>query len=94
MRQNIGDVEDRIAVVLADADRLFLSSAEHNHAVQSKRNCRPLILFDTPVVVRFEIAEPLFLVHRIGLQIKTGRVDVGNHNSHAVLSYILRADAD
>ena len=53
MRKQVGNVKHRVALLLADADIYFFTVLKHNDAVQGKRNCKPMILFDTAVIVSF-----------------------------------------
>ena len=56
VRQNVGDVEDGIVVILTDADIDCRAVVFADGTVQSKRDGDPLPLLDAAVVVCLQIA--------------------------------------
>ncbi len=92
MRQKIGYVEYRVGILLSYADVLFLSAGKHNNAVQREGNCRPLIFFNTAVIVRFKIAKTRLLIHGVGFKVKTGRIHMRDHNAYTVLCHVFLTD--
>ena len=70
MGKKIGDHKFGVAFIIAyangDAGAVFLI----NYAVKRKGNRRPLIFFDTAVIMGLEIAELLILIKRIGLEVE------------------------
>ena len=86
MGENVGDAELRLIRFFTDfnIDKTAVSLA--NSAMQRKRNCCPLIFFDSAVVVGFEISHAVLLVNRALFQIKARRVNVSGGNSYAVLN--------
>ena len=94
MRKQVRDVEYGIVFVLTDVERDFATVFEHHYTVKRKRNGEPLILFDTAVIVRFEIRHIRFFVERNLFEIESGTVHVRYENTHAVLCHVCLARAD
>ena len=57
VRKKVCDVEDGIGLFFAHFDGYFATVFERDNAVERKRNCEPLILLDTAVIVCFEICK-------------------------------------
>ena len=70
MRKQIGHVKNGIALILADADLDLFAVSFYNDSVKRERYRRPLILFDTAVIVGFEERHLAVLIERILLDIK------------------------
>ena len=83
MRQQIGNAEDRISFVLADAEIHDRKILPDHDTVHGQRDRTPLVLPDPAVIVGLEICQFLLLVKRIRLQIEAGAVDVGAVDSDA-----------
>ena len=64
MRQQVGNAEYRVIVLLADADFRLGAVGAVNHAVQGQRNRGPLVLAHTAVVVGTQIADAGLFKHR------------------------------
>ena len=82
MRENIGNAELRLARSFADFNVNKGSVVFTNSAVERKRNCNPLILFNSAVVMSFEIAEPLLLVYTA--------LNQGGENQCVLLKFLRR----
>ena len=54
MRQKIGHHKYRVRLILAYADVYAAAVRLENNSVKCKRNSRPLILFNSAIVVRLE----------------------------------------
>ena len=84
MGEQIGDAEQRVALVLSDTDLHCLAIGEFDDTVQGHGNGGPLILLDAPVVVRLEERHVGVLEQRIGLEIEPWAVDVADAQSESV----------
>ena len=84
MGKKVGDDELRLAFFFADADFNLGAVPENNNAVKRHRNCRPLVFFYSAVVTGFEKCKLVGFIERIGLEIKTGRVDMSRRYSDAL----------
>jgi hypothetical protein len=71
MRQQIGNTEHRIRCILTHRYRHGRTVTADHRTVQCQRNSRPLIFFDTTVIVRIKIRKPAILIQRIGFEIQT-----------------------
>ena len=65
MRKHIGNIENGIALVLADADVDNFSVLLDDNAVEGKRNSDPLEFLDTAVIMRLEERHAAFFIKRI-----------------------------
>ena len=74
MRQNVGNHEDGIAVVVADGDENLRAVLADNRPVQRERQREPLVLLDSAVHVAVEVDAPALLVERFRLKIEPRRV--------------------
>ena len=92
MRQQIGDVKYGICRVFAYTYLFFRAVAKHYDSVKRKRNRRPLILFDTAVIVRFKQRHFAAFVKRILLYIEARRVDMSDYHSYARLVKVAFSD--
>ena len=84
VRQQIGDAEDGIALVLAERHRDGFSALFDDHAVQRQRHGQPLILLDAAVVVRVQIGEAVLLIEGILLDVDARGIDVRAEDVHAL----------
>ena len=84
MRQQVGHAEHRVALVLADADGHRRTVPADDHAVQRKRQGRPLVFFDPAVIVGVEIREIMILIQRVRLEIQPRGIDMRRRNRDAV----------
>ena len=76
MGQQVADAVGHIFIVNIHHTAVFFD----DHTFQSKRNGSPLIFFDTAVIVGSEMYQTLLLGNGIGLEVQTGRVDMGGGN--------------
>ena len=84
MGEQVGDVEYRIARLLADAHLDLFAVFPDDDTVQGQRDRRPLVLLDTAIVVRLEIADLLGLIQRVLLEVKARGVDMCRAEANAV----------
>ena len=91
MGQQVGDAEDGVVLVLADADGHRGAVVAGEDTVDGQRHGAPLILADAAVVVGLEVAQVVGLVQRGRAQVQTGAVGVGDDQTEAVLK-AARAD--
>ena len=84
MREQVADNELRLALFVADGDSYLLAVRLDDNAVERKRDCRPLIFLYTAVVVSLEERNLAILVHGVGLDIETGRVDMRRRDLDSV----------
>ena len=89
MGQQVGDAEHGIVLVLTDGKVDAGAVGAGEHAVDSQRDGSPLVLAHTAVVVGAEVAHVVRLVQRVGTQVQTGAVDVGNDQTEALLIGLL-----
>ena len=89
MRQQVGDAEHRVVLVLAHRKGHAGAVGTGEHAVDGQRNGAPLILADTAIVVGLEVAEVVGLVQRVRAQVQTRAVDVGDDQTEAFLKGLL-----
>ena len=91
MREQIGNAENRVVLVLADIDGDGGAVLANNNTVERQRNGGPLISLDAAVVVGLKERKLLVLVKGVRLQVKAGGVDVRRRN---VKSFFERTAAD
>ena len=89
MGQQVGDAEHRIVLVLAHAEGHAGAVGTGKHAVDGQRHGAPLILADAAVVVGLKVAQVVGLIQGVRAQVQTGAVDVGNHQTEALLKGLL-----
>ena len=85
MRQQIGNAENRVIVLLTDADLHAGAVGAVDNAVQSQRDGRPLVLAHAAVIVGAQVADAGLFKHGHRAQIQTRRVDVRNVQMEALL---------
>ena len=85
MGQQVGDAEDGVALVLADADGDGGAVVAGEDAVDGQRHGAPLILADAAVVVSLEVTQVVGLIQRGRAQVQTGAVGVSDDQMEAVL---------
>ena len=85
MRQKVRDEEHGIVLILTDIEDHCLPALFDNNAVNSQRERHILILLDSPVIMRIEVAETTFLIDGILLDIQPGGVNVGAQDIDALL---------
>ena len=78
VRQQVGDAENWVAVLLADADLGAGAVSAVNNAVQGQGDGGPLVLTDAAVVMGAQIADTGLFKHGHGAQVQARRVDVGD----------------
>ena len=81
VRQEIGDDELRVALVLADVHGDGRAVALDDDAVEGQRDGGPLVLLDAAVVVGLEEREFLLLIERVRFEVKARGVDVGRRDA-------------
>ena len=54
MNQQVADTKYRIARLIANAYRDYGSVLFHKYAVQSERDCHPLVFLDAAIVMRIK----------------------------------------
>ena len=91
VREQIGNAENRVVLVLADIDGDGGAVLANNNTVERQRNGGPLISLDAAVVVGLKERKLLVLVKGVRLQVKAGGVDVRRRN---VKSFFERTAAD
>ena len=84
VRQEIGDDELRVALVLADVHGDGRAVALDDDAVEGQRDGGPLVLLDTAVVVGLEEREFLLLIERVRFEVEPRGVDVGRGDAQAL----------
>ena len=87
MRQQVGDDELRVIRLVAHTHlyRFHLPvMANADHAAQLERNRRPLVLFDTAIVMRLEKCHAAVLIERHGADIDARCVEMGSGQAHAL----------
>ena len=89
MRQQVGDEKDGIFRILSDIDADRRPVRQNDDAVQSQRNRRPLIFFDSAVIMCLQQRQTAVLVERILLQIETGRIDMSAYRLKALCQRVL-----
>ena len=67
MRQEVCYTKYGVVFVLADRNFYLSSVRKSRNAVNRKRHCRPLILFDSAVVMRFKERKTAVLIQGIRL---------------------------
>ena len=85
MGQQVGDAEDGVALVLADADGDGGAVVAGEDAVDGQRHGAPLILADAAVVMGLEVAQVVGLIQRGRAQVQTGAVGMRDDQTEAVL---------
>ena len=91
MRQQIGDAEHGVVVLLTDADVDPGAVGAVDDTVQGKAGWWALVLAHAAVVVGAQVADAGLFKHGHGAQVEARRVDVGNVQVEALLR-VLRAD--
>ena len=91
MRQQIGDAEHGVVVLLTDADVDPGAVGAVDDTVQGQRDGGPLVLAHAAVVVGAQVADVGLFKHGHGAQVEARGVDVGNVQVEALLE-VLRAD--
>ena len=89
MGQQVGDAEHGIVLVLTDGKVDAGAVGAGKHAVDGQRDGSPLVLAYTAVVVGAEVAHVVRLVQRVGTQVQTGAVDVGDDQTEALFIGLL-----
>ena len=79
MGQEVGDDELRL-IPLAQLHGHHGAVLQRHHAVQLQGNGHPLVLADAAVIMSLEKGHFAVFIQGVGLEIQTGRVDVGGHN--------------
>ena len=64
MGQKVGQYEYGVVFILTNADFNRFAARFANYTVKGKRNRRPLIFFDTAVIVRLEKCKVVVLIKR------------------------------
>ena len=85
MRKDIRDNEFRLAFLFTDFNGNLCTVFFYNYTVKCKRNCNPLILFNSAVIMGFEKSNFIALVKRVGFKVKTGGVNMGRRNLNAFI---------
>ena len=85
MNQDIADTEYRIIFLLTNCKGNHASVLFHNDSVQSQRKGNPLVFLDAAIIMGIQKSHLGILIKRILLQIKTGRINVGTQDVHALL---------
>ena len=84
VRQQVGDDELRVALVLADVDGDDRAVALDDDTVEGQRNGRPLVLLDAAVIVGLEEREFILLVERVRLEVEARGVDMGRGDAQTL----------
>ena len=84
VRQEIGDDELRVALVLADVHGDGRAVALDDDTVEGQRDGGPLVLLDAAVVVGLEEREFLLLIERVRFEVEPRGVDVGRGDVQAL----------
>ena len=85
MGQQVGDAEHGVILVLTHCKGHAGAISTGEHAVDGQRHGAPLVLADAAVIVGLEVAEVVCFVQRVRAQVQTGAVDVGDHQTEALL---------
>ena len=85
MRKQVSHAKTALVRIVAPLDVDNGSVGLYDNAMESQRNSRPLVLLETAIVVGLEKSEPVRLVQRIGLEVDSRRIDVGNRKTRTVL---------
>ncbi len=85
MNQDIADTKYRVIFLFSDRNRNHASILFHNHAMQSKRKCHPLVFLDATVIMCIQKCHLRILIKGILLQIQAGGIDMGTQDIHALL---------
>ena len=84
MGQKVVDDELRIFGICTDLDIDLAAVRADDLAVQFQRNCDPLVLADTAVVVRLDVGQLCVFIEGIGLEVQTRRVGMGRADVRAL----------
>ena len=83
--QQVRNAENRVVVLLADADFDLGAVGAVDNAVQGQGDGGPLVLAHAAVIVGAQVANAVFLKHRHRAQVQTRGIDVGNVQMEALL---------
>ena len=86
MRQKVCNNKLGVACIFADIYFYRCAVSLYDNAVKGKRNCSPLIFFDTAVVMCFKQSKLCLFIKRIGLEVKPGRIDMSGGNAYALFN--------
>ena len=89
MNQQVGDKYNRIVLFFTDRNFNHTAVLLCHNAMNRKRDCHPLILLDTAVIMCIQVSHLRVLIHRILLQVKTRRINVGAKNAHTIFQRLL-----
>ena len=92
VRQQVGDDELRVALVLADVDGDRGAVALDDDAVEGQRDGGPLVLLDAAVVVGLEEREFILLIKRVRLEVEARGVDVGRRDAQTLVQGLFAED--
>ena len=85
MGQQVRDDQLGIAGIGADVHFCPRAVLQRHHAPQLQGNGHPLVLAQSAVVMGLEISHFALLIEGIGLEVQTGRVDVGRGDLNALV---------
>ena len=92
VRQQVGDDELRVALVLADVHGDGRAVALDDDAVEGQRDGGPLVLLDAAVVVGLEEREFLFFIERVRFEVEPRGVDVGRRDAQTLVQGLFAED--